>query len=330
MKILSGARPTGKLHLGNYFGAIKRWVELQEAGEECFFSVVDWHSLTTDYADTSKLQENIKDMLIDWLACGVDPKKSVIFLQSAVKEHAELYLLLSMITPLGWLTRVPTYKEQQLEMKEKDLNTFGFLGYPVLQAADIMLYKAQGVPVGEDQLPHLELTREIIRRLNTFYKTKLPEPASLLTPTPRISGTDGRKMSKSYNNAIYLSDSPEAISKAVMSMVTDTQRVRRTDPGEPDRCNLYPLHRLVSTDATCTQVAEGCRAATLGCVDDKKLLIPNLVKFLQPIQERRQAIEREIAKDGNYLYKILEDGNKRARAVAAATLAEIRQAMNLR
>jgi tryptophanyl-tRNA synthetase len=266
MRILSGTRPTGKLHLGNYFGAIKRYIELQESGADCFFCIVDWHTLTTDYADPSQLQNNVREVLLDWLACGIDPKKSTIFLQSQVKEHAELFLLLSMITPLGWLTRVPTYKEQQQELKEKDLNTFGFLGYPVLQAADILLYKATGVPVGEDQLPHLEMTRELIRRMNFLYKTKLPEPASLLTPTPRIAGTDGRKMSKSYGNAIYLSDSPEQISKQVMSMITDTKRIKRTDPGDPERCNLYPLHRLVSDSKTCTEVDQGCRAATLGSV----------------------------------------------------------------
>ncbi len=326
MRILSGMRPTGKLHLGNYFGALAHWVKLQQQGEECFFSIVDWHALSSDYADPTELQSNIREVLLDWLAVGLDPQRSTIFLQSQVKEHAEMYLLLSMITPLGWLTRVPTYKEQQQELQGKDLSTHGFLGYPVLQAADILLYQSDAVPVGEDQLPHLELTREIIRRLNGLYKLKLPEPKPLLTKTPKINGTDGRKMSKSYNNAIYLADSKAQIDKAVMEMVTDPARKRRSDPGEPDNCNLFPLHRVMTDSNTRDEIVSGCRSAQLGCVDCKKLLTTSIHNFLEPIQKKRQTT----AKDAGYLDRVLADGAEKARRVAASTIDQIRKAMNLK
>src|SRR6202163_91780 len=271
-RVLSGMRSTGKLHLGNYVGALENWVRMQEEYDCCFF-IADWHALTTDYADTSRLKENSVEVLLDWLAAGLDPAKCVMFIQSHVPAHAELHLLLSMITPLGWLERVPTYKEQKENIKEKDLGTYGFLGYPVLQSADILIYKADVVPVGEDQVAHVELTREIARRFNQFYAGKreyvFPEPASLLTPAPKLPGTDGRKMSKSYGNTVLLTDSEPLVRLKLKTMVTDPARVKRTDPGNPDLCRVGDLHKISSDQATMPKVNEGCRSAGIGGIECK-------------------------------------------------------------
>jgi tryptophanyl-tRNA synthetase len=323
-RVLSGMRSTGKLHLGNYVGALENWVRMQDE-YDCFFFIADWHALTTDYADTSQVKENSVEVLLDWLAAGLDPEKCVMFIQSHVPVHAELHLLLSMITPLGWLERVPTYKEQKENIKEKDLGTYGFLGYPVLQAADILIYKADFVPVGIDQLPHLELSREICRRFNQFYGELFPEPQPLLTEYPKVPGTDGRKMSKSYNNCLYLSDSPEAITKKVMQMVTDPARVRRQDPGNPDVCPLFTLDRMFAPKEWCDYVNVECRRAGIGCVDDKKELLKHLLAYLKPIQDRRQ----EYAARPERAAEIIAEGSRKARLVAAKTLAEVNEAMKL-
>src|ERR1700723_411905 len=289
-RVLSGMRSTGKLHLGNYVGALQNWVRMQDE-YECFFCVADWHALTTDYADTSQVKQNSVEVALDWLAAGLDPQKSVIFIQTHVPAHAELHLLLSMITPLGWLERVPTYKEQRENIKEKDLGTYGFLGYPVLQAADILMYKANVVPVGEDQVAHVELTREIARRFNGFYSRKrgevFPEPQSLLTPTPKLPGTDGRKMSKSYGNAIMLSDPEPVVRQKLKTMVTDPARVRRKDPGSPDKCPVGDLHKIFSSQETLAKVYDGCRTAGIGGIECKGWVADAIVEHLAPIQQRR-------------------------------------------
>jgi tryptophanyl-tRNA synthetase len=271
-RVLSGMRPTGKLHLGNYMGALANWVKLQD-DYECYFFIADWHALTTDYADTSQILPNTMDVLLDYLAAGLDPEKSVLFLQSKVLQHAELTLLLGMITPLGWLERVPTYKEQQENLSSKDLSSIGFLGYPLLQAADILVYQPQFVPVGHDQAAHVELTREVARRFNQFYKLDgeevLPEPKVLLTPSPKLPGTDGRKMSKSYGNTILMTDAEPVVRQKLKTMVTDPARVRRTDPGDPDKCPVGDLHKVFSTPETMADVYEGCRTAGIGCIECK-------------------------------------------------------------
>ncbi len=323
-RILSGMRPTGKLHLGNFEGALRNWVKLQDQYESYHF-VADWHMLTTDYARVDGLQQNILEMVTDWLAAGLDPEKCVFFVQSRLPEHAELHLLFSMITPLGWLERVPTYKEQLENIRDRDIHTYGFLGYPVLQAADILMYKAYGVPVGEDQVPHIELTREIARRFNSFYGNIFPEPQALLTPSPRVPGTDGRKMSKSYNNAIYLSDSPETVSKKVLTMVTDPARKRRTDKGNPDVCPVFDLHKIYSSPEVIDRVNRECRTAEIGCVDCKKLLIGGLNRSLEPLRERREEFESHPER----VWEILEDGTGQARAAAQATMVEVREAVHL-
>jgi len=326
-RVLSGMRPTGKLHLGNYVGALQNWVGMQDQ-YECFFCVVDWHALTTDYADTSRIKENSIEVAIDWLAAGLDPEKSVLFLQSHVPAHAELHLLLSMITPLGWLERVPTYKEQRENIKDKDLGTYGFLGYPVLQSADIMIYKAGVVPVGEDQVAHVELTREIVRRFNGFYgasKEVFPEPKSLLTPAAKLPGTDGRKMSKSYGNTILLADPEPVVRQKLKTMVTDPARVRRTDPGNPDVCPVGDLHKIFSSKETMAKVSEGCRSAGIGCIECKGWAADALVKLLAPIQERRRKYE-EKPRDA---WDILEAGAEKARVVAAETMNEVRAVMGM-
>ncbi|HEV2383140.1 MAG TPA: tryptophan--tRNA ligase [Terriglobia bacterium] len=323
-RILSGMRPTGRLHLGNLVGALANWVELQNHYES-YHCVVDWHMLTTDYANTGDLQDNIWQMTTDWLAAGLDPSKAVFFVQSRVLEHAELHLLLSMITPLGWLERVPTYKEQLENIKDRDIHTYGFLGYPVLQAADILVYKADAVPVGEDQVPHIELTREIARRFNHFYGPIFPEPRTLLTPTPRLPGTDGRKMSKSYGNAIYLSDTPEEVSKKVAAMMTDPARKRRHDPGNPDVCPVFDHHKVFSPQPVIDRVNRECRTAEIGCVDCKKLMAAALNERLAPIQERRRAYEQAPGQ----VWDILEAGTVKARQVAETTMTEVREAMGL-
>ena len=323
-RILSGMRPTGRLHLGNLVGALDNWVKLQDRYESYHF-VADWHMLTTDYADVGELQNNIQEMVTDWLAAGLNSSQSTLFIQSRLPEHAELHLLFSMFTPLGWLERVPTYKEQLENLKGRDLHTYGFLGYPVLQAADILIYKADAVPVGEDQVPHVELTREIGRRFNHLYRPVFPEPEALLTPAPRLPGTDGRKMSKSYDNAIFLSDAPETVSKKVAGMVTDPARKRRTDKGNPDVCPVFDFHKIFSPTEVIERVNRECRTAEIGCVECKKLMAGHLNEFLAPIQERRRVIER----NPRQVWDILDQGTHKARQVACATMAEVRSAMNL-
>lgn len=317
-------RPTGKIHLGHLHGVLENWRRLQ-GQYECLYFVADWHALTSEYKEPGVIRESVGEMVIDWLAVGLDPEKATLFVQSWVKEHAELHLLFSMITPLGWLERNPTYKEQQEELKGKDLGTYGFLGYPVLQAADILIYKAQYVPVGKDQLPHLELCREIARRFNYLYGETFPEPQALLAEAPHVPGTDGRKMSKSYNNAIYLSDPPEVIRQKVSVMFTDPQRGRRTDPGRPELCPVFALHRLHSPEGTQGEIEAECRRAGIGCVDCKKILIGNLLENLRPLQERR----RELAEKLRDVRGILEEGSRRARAIASETMEEVRRAMAL-
>jgi tryptophanyl-tRNA synthetase len=326
-RVLSGMRSTGKLHLGNYVGALQNWVRMQDQ-YECFFFIADWHALTTDYADTSKVKENSLEVLLDWLAAGLDPDRSTLFIQSHIPLHAELHLLFSMITPLGWLERVPTYKEQRENITEKDLTTYGFLGYPVLQAADILIYKGDFVPVGEDQVPHVELTREIARRFNQFYGKPgpvLPEPQPLLTPTPKLPGTDGRKMSKSYGNTILLTDAEPVVRQKLKTMVTDPARVRRTDPGNPDLCPVGDLHKIFSTKETMAKVNEGCRSAGIGCIECKGWAADALLKVLLPIQERRKKYEE----NPRLAWDILMTGTAKAAKVAEATMKEVRSAMGM-
>ena len=320
-------RPTGKLHLGNYVGALQNWVGMQDQ-YECYFCVVDWHALTTDYADTSKVKENSLEVVYDWLAAGLDPVRSVIFMQSHVPAHAELHLLLSMITPLGWLERVPTYKEQQNNIKDKDLGTYGFLGYPVLQAADILIYKADVVPVGEDQAAHIELTREITRRFNGFYgasKPVFPEPQTLLTPAAKLPGTDGRKMSKSYGNTIMMADPEPVVRQKLKTMVTDPARVRRTDKGNPDVCPVGDLHKIFSSKETLARVNEGCRSAGIGCIECKGWAADALVQLLNPMQERRRKFED----NPKLAWDILEAGTERARKTADETMQDVRASMGM-
>jgi tryptophanyl-tRNA synthetase len=326
-RVLSGMRSTGKLHLGNYVGALQNWVGMQ-GQYECFFCVADWHALTTDYADTSRVKENSLEVVLDWLAAGLDPERSVIFIQSHVPAHAELHLLFSMITPLGWLERVPTYKEQRENIKDKDLGTYGFLGYPVLQSADILIYKADFVPVGEDQVAHVELTREIARRFNGFYAAKkevFPEPQSLLTPAAKLPGTDGRKMSKSYGNTIMLTDPELVVRQKLKTMVTDPARVRRSDPGNPDVCPVGDLHKIFSDKETMAKVNEGCRSAGIGCIECKSWAADALVKLLNPMQERRRKFEE----NPRLAWDILEAGTERARKAADSTMSDVRAAMGM-
>jgi tryptophanyl-tRNA synthetase len=325
MIIVSGMRPTGALHIGHLYGALQNWVKLQEQGNNCYFFVADWHALTSEFKNTELIRENTVGMVMDWLASGIDPEKCTIFVQSHVKEHAELFLLLSQITPLGWLERCPTYKEMKQELPDKDLSNYGFLGYPVLQASDVLLYKAQGVPVGQDQLPHLELIREITRRFNSFYGQVFPEPQSLLSSSPKINGIDGRKMSKSFGNAILLSDSTEEIKRKIAKMVTDEQRKRRQDPGRPEHCNLFPLHYIFSDQKTRDYIDKECRIAGIGCVDDKKILFENMVKALAPIREKRAYYENNRA----LVEEILRKGAQKARTTALKTMEETRKALNL-
>ncbi len=394
-RVLSGMRPTGPLHLGNYHGALRNWVELQYQ-YECFFCIVDWHALTTAYDDTSHLQENIRAVLIDWLAAGLNPGVATLFIQSHVPEHAELHLLLSMVTPLGWLERVPTYKEQQAELRDKDLATYGFLGYPLLQSADILVYRADFVPVGEDQVAHVEITREIARRFNHLYGrepqfeekaeravkslggrssalyrqlrrrfqeagdtealararalvhannritvadrerllgflegsgvTILPEPQVLLTATPRVPGLDGRKMSKSYGNTIGLREDPDAVAQKLRTMQTDPARVRRSDPGDPEKCPVWDLHKIYSDEPTRTWVSEGCRSAGIGCLDCKKPVIDRIVEEVRTFRRRAQEFEE----NPDLLRSIVAEGADKAREAARQTLDDVRRAMHLR
>lgn len=322
--VLSGMRSTGKLHLGHYFGTLRNWVALQER-HRCYFFAADWHALTSEYANTSGITTWTVEAFADWIAAGVDPERSVVFVQSLVPEHAELHLILSMITPLGWLERVPTYKEQIRQLDNRDLGTYGFLGYPVLQTSDIILYRAHFVPVGEDQASHLELSREITRRFNTLYGEVFPEPQALFAPTPRVPGTDGRKMSKSYGNAVNLSDGPDEIRRKCMEMFTDPTRIRRKDPGHPESCNLFEFHRLLSPPEVAERVARECRAAAIGCVEDKKLLAEQMIAFLEPIRRRREDLLRHPAE----LLALLREGSRRARERAQETLALVRDALGL-
>ncbi len=320
-------RPTGKLHLGNYVGALQNWVRMQDQ-YQCFFFVADWHALTTDYADTSRVKENSLEVAFDWLAAGLDPDRSVLFVQSHVPAHAELHLLFSMITPLGWLERVPTYKEQRENIQDKDLGTYGFLGYPLLQSADILMYRADFVPVGEDQVAHVELTREVARRFNGFYRSQkpvFPEPQSLLTPAAKLPGTDGRKMSKSYGNTILLSDPEPVVRQKLKTMVTDPARVRRTDPGNPDVCPVGDLHKIFSSKETIAKVDVGCRSAGIGCIECKGWAADALVQILNPMQERRRKFEE----NPRLAWDILEDGTERACKAAGETMSAVREAMGM-
>lgn len=316
-RVLSGMRPSGKLHLGNLAGALENWKKLQD-DYDCFFFAADWHALTTEYSCPEIIQESIREMMIDWLSVGLSPGKSVLFLQSRIKEHAELHLLLSMITPLPWLERVPSYKEQQQELANRDLATYGFLGYPLLQTADIIIYKADKVPVGIDQVPHVELSREIARRFNFYYRPVFPPPEPLLTEIPKLLGIDGRKMSKSYNNAIFIADSPQEIRDKVGQMFTDPNRIKRCDPGNPDICNVFAFHRVYSSTETVEQVQVDCRRAAIGCVEDKKNLAENIVAYLSPIHDRR----RQYLQNQGLVEEVLEDGCQRARRVACQTMEE--------
>jgi tryptophanyl-tRNA synthetase len=324
-RILSGMRPSGKLHLGNYLGALKNWVQLQE-NYECFYFVADWHALTTGYADTAQTRAWVREIAIDYLSAGLDPERSILFIQSRVPEHAELHLLLSMITPLGWLERIPTYKEQQQELKDRDLNTYGFLGYPLLQAADIIMYKTHWVPVGIDQVSHIECTREVVRRFHHLYNVDVfPEPQPKLTEVPKLPGLDGRKMSKSYDNVIYLSDSPQEVTHKVRTMTTDPARQRRSDPGNPDLCPVFDLHRVYSTAAERQEVAQGCRTAGIGCLDCKGVLIRHMVEDLGPLHAKRAYYETHPEE----AMQVFVAGSERARRVAQETMAQVRDAMHI-
>jgi tryptophanyl-tRNA synthetase len=313
-------RPTGRLHLGHLLGTLATWRRLQER-EECFFFVADWHALTTDYDRTGNVPEHVLEMVIDWLASGIDPERVTIFLQSGVREHAELHLLLSMITPVGWLERVPTYKETQQQLADRDLSTYGFLGYPVLQAADILMYRATGVPVGADQVPHVELTRDIARRFNNIYGETFPEPDAVLAEAPRVPGIDGRKMSKSYNNAVFLADSAAEVKAKLSRMMTDPRRARRNDPGDPDDCPAYTLHRVYCTPEELRWAAEGCRTAGIGCLECKQVMIARAETELGPIRERRAALAArpDEARDA------LAAGTRRAQTVARETMEIVRE-----
>ncbi len=413
MRIVSGMRPTGKLHLGHYFGVIKNWLKLQD-DNECFFFIADWHALTNKYKESSSLKENIKEMIIDWLSAGIDPNKSILFIQSQIKEHAELSLLFSMITPKSWLELNPSYKDLKFNLyyqylkdfligkkikvnqspppepleealskssgkqknkifeeylkelffkafynqkgidykglKEKlillglnkkiieeainnlekgdigkDIDTVGFLSYPVLQAADILIYKAEGVPVGEDQLPHIELTREIARRFNNIYGKVFPEPEHILTEEAKLLGIDGRKMSKSYNNAIYLSDDEETVNQKVLMMKTDPKRIRKTDAGNPDVCTVYDYHKILSSEEERTEINLKCRKAEIGCIECKNILAKNVNKFLTPIRDKRKEIEKNI----DIYIDIFKKGCDKARAEAKKTMKEVRKSMHL-
>src|SRR5580693_9521886 len=394
-RVLSGMRPTGALHLGNYHGALRNWIELQYQ-YECFFFVADWHALTTGYEDTAGLPQAIREVVIDWLAAGLNPGVSTMFVQSYVPEHAEMHLLLSMITPLSWLERVPTYKDQQEQLKQKDLATYGFLGYPLLQSADILLYRAAFVPVGEDQVAHVEITREIARRFNHLYGREpdfevrvqkavkslggrnatryqelrrsyqetgavesleqarelvqgnnritvadrerllgyleggsvsiLPEPQVLLTQTPKVPGIDGRKMSKSYGNTIGLREDPDVVAQKLRTMQTDPARVRRTDPGDPEKCPVWDLHKIYSDDATRKWVNEGCRTAGIGCLDCKKPVIDKIVEEIRGMRKRAQEFEDQ----PELVRSIVTEGAEKAREAARETLDEVRRVMHLR
>nr|WP_255688592.1 tryptophan--tRNA ligase [Tepidanaerobacter sp. GT38] len=321
---MSGMRPTGRLHLGNMMGALTNWIKLQD-DYECFFVVVDWHALTTGYENTQELKENIRQMVIDWVSVGLNPEKCNIFVQSHVKQHAELHLLLSMLTPLSWLERCPTYKEQLKQLENKDINTYGFLGYPVLMATDILIYKADRVPVGKDQQPHIELTREIARRFNYLYEPVFPEPKALYTEFKVLPGIDGRKMSKSYDNYIEISASPETINQKVKMMVTDPARIRKNDPGHPDVCSVFAFYNVFDEKDNVTELRELCEKGQIGCVECKKKLAAIMNDKMEPIRQKRNELEQNPA----IIDDILDNGAKRARLVAERTLEEVREAMKI-
>jgi len=323
-RVLSGMRPSGKLHLGHYLGVLVNWSRLQE-DHDCFFFAADWHALTTEYENTGVIRESVDDMVIDWMAAGIDPEKATLFVQSHLPEHAELHLLLSMITPLPWLERNPTYKEQLREQATRDLHTYGFLGYPVLQAADILMYDASLVPVGVDQVPHLELTREIARRFNFLYGETFTIPEAYLTETPKLMGTDNRKMSKTYGNAILLSDTAEEVWAKVKPMVTDPARVRRNDPGNPEICNVFAYHRIFSDEETIRKVDVGCRTAGIGCIECKKWMFEHMEKVLSPVRARR----KELVESGTSVREILAEGTERARKTAAEKMRAVREAIRI-
>ena len=324
-RILSGMQPSGPLHLGNYHGALKNWISLQN-GFDCFFFIADLHSLTTLYENPELLKKYSFEVAVDWLSSGLDPEKCTLFVQSEVPEHAELHLILSMIVPVPWLERNPTYKEKQDEVKNVDMSSYGFLGYPVLQTADIILYKANAVPVGIDQVPHLELSREIIRRFNKLYKKKVfVEPEAKISDVPKLNGIDGRKMSKSYNNAIFLSDSEKDVTKKVKGMLTDPARGRRDDPGDPDVCNLFPMHKIYSTKGMQEEIISACKNAEIGCGDCKQKLADNMLETMLPSMEKR----KEIAAKPKEVYEILRSGTEKAKRVAQASLLEAKTAMKI-
>jgi tryptophanyl-tRNA synthetase len=323
-RVLSGMRPTGKMQLGNLLGAVENWKNLQEEYDAYFF-IADWHALTTNYADTGELRSMRRELLVDLLASGLDPAKCTIFEQSKILEHAELFVYLSMITPVSWLERNPTYKEMMDNITDKDLSNFGFLGYPVLMAADILIYKAARVPVGVDQLPHLELTREIARRFNQTYKPVFPEPMALMTETPKVPGIDGRKMSKSYGNAIYLSDTPDEMRKKIKVTVTDPARIKRTDAGDPDLCTAFVFHNIYTPKEEIPEIVRQCKEAATGCIDCKTKLANYMLEQLEPIHARRA----ELLARPDYLEDVLRAGNEKAREAARATMAEVRDAIGI-
>lgn len=324
-RVVSGMRPTGRLHIGHYHGVLENWINIQDA-YDCFFFVADWHSLTTEYADTSGIKDSTREMVLDWIAFGLDPKKCTVFEQSQVAQHAELNLILGMITPVSWLERNPTYKEMLDNIEQRDLTNFGFLGYPVLMAADIILYKATRVPVGHDQLPHLEITREIARRFNHLYTCQVfPEPEALLTETPKLLGLDGRKMSKSYNNSIYLSETADETAAKIKGMVTDTQRVRRADPGDPEQCVAFNLHRIYVPQEKLDEIIPACRKAEIGCVDCKKILTGYLNERLEPFRACRE----ELSRNADFVDDLLAEGSHKAATEAKETMLEVRAALRV-
>lgn len=323
-RVLSGMQASGKLHIGNLVGALQNWVRLQSE-YECFYFVADWHALTTGYSETGAIRESTEDILVNFLAAGLDPDECTIFVQSWIPEHAELHLLLSMITPLGWLERVPSYKEKKEELSDRDINTYGFLGYPLLQSADILIYRADFVPVGIDQFPHLEITREIARRFNNFYGSVFPEPEGLLTQFPKVPGTDGRKMSKSYGNAIYLSDPPDVVEQKLKTMMTDPARKRRTDPGEPELSPVFHLHKIFSSEEEIKHVAHGCRTAGIGCLQCKDILVKNIFRTLKPIWEKRN----ELLNNPIRLRQVAEEGTEKARKTVRETMRLVRESLSL-
>ncbi|MCD8553314.1 tryptophan--tRNA ligase [Seleniivibrio sp.] len=324
-KVLSGMRPTGRLHIGHYYGALKNWLDLQEK-HDCFYFVADWHALTTNYENPEDIIENRRQLVFDWLSVGIDPNKCTMFVQSHNIYHAELSLLLSMLTPVSWLERCPTYKEIKQEQTNKDLSNLGFLSYPVLMTADIIMYNATYVPVGEDQLPHIEISREIIRRFHHLYSCEVfTEPKGVLTEVPRLPGLDGRKMSKSYGNAIMLSEDLKEVESKIKKMVTDTNRQRLKDPGNPDVCPVFDYHKVFSTEEEREYIVKGCTSAGIGCMECKMMLYKHMQELLEPIQERRRKFENEI-KDINEFLKPMQD---KANEEAACMMEKVRKALKI-